>query len=121
MKKILVVDDQENLRQLLQLVLGSGEREIYEAESGERAIEIAHTAEPDLIILDLVMPGGMDGLAALEILKADPQTRRCPVLVLTAWDQLEERERALESGAMEFMAKPFDLRALQQKVSQLLA
>lgn len=120
MKRILVVDDQPNIRRLVQLTLDSEERQILEAESGEEAIELAHTEGPDLIILDLVMPGGMDGLEALEILQADPQTRQCPVLILTAWDEKGERRRALAAGARAYMVKPFDLHTLQQRVNQLL-
>lgn len=120
MKRILVVDDQPNIRQLIELTLRAADRQILEAESGEQALEIAHGAPPDLIILDLMMPGGMDGLAAVEKLRADPETHRCPVLILTAKAQKEERERALDAGADDYMTKPFSLTLLQQKVEALV-
>jgi CheY-like chemotaxis protein len=120
MKRILVVDDQPNIRQLIGITLRAAGRQILEAESGEQAIALAHRARPDLIIMDLMMPGGMDGLAATEQLKADPGTRDCPVLILTAKAQREERERALGAGADDFLTKPFRLDILQQKVTALV-
>lgn len=120
MKKILVVDDQPTIRRLVEISLRSGDRQILEAESGERAIEVAHDQKPDLIIMDLMMPGGMDGFEAVEILKADPATRDCPVLVLTAKDQKAERLKAFEIGAGDYLAKPFKLDVLVKKVENLL-
>lgn len=121
MKKILVVDDQPTIRRLVEISLRSPERQILEAESGERAIEVALADKPDLIIMDLMMPGGMDGFEAVEILKANPDTRDCPVLVLTAKDQKAERLRAFELGAGDYLAKPFKLDSLVRKVENLLS
>ena len=120
MKKILVVDDQPTIRRLVEISLRTADRQILEAESGEQAIEIAHSEKPDLIIMDLMMPGGMDGFAAVEILKADPATRDCPVLVLTAKDQKAERQRAFEVGTGDYLAKPFKLEVLARKVEGLM-
>ena len=120
MKKILVVDDQQTIRRLLEISLRSPERTILEAESGERAIEVAHAERPDLIIMDLMMPGGMDGFEAVSLLKKDRATRDCPVLILTAKDRNEERERAIEVGAGDYLAKPFRLAQLIEKVNGLL-
>ncbi len=120
MKKILVVDDQPTIRRLVEISLRSADREILEAESGEKAIEVAHSQKPDLIIMDLMMPGGMDGFEAVQILKSNPETRDCPVLVLTAKDQKAERTRAFEIGAGDYLAKPFKLNVLMNKVEKLL-
>lgn len=121
MKRILVVDDQANIRRLVEISLGSEDRQILEAESGEEAIEIAHHEGLDLIILDLVMPGGIDGLEALEALKADMKTRDCPVLILSAKDQPFEKDRAFEIGASDYLTKPFRLDLLKKKVDRILA
>ena len=121
MQRILVVDDQPNIRQLVEITLRAADRQIFEAESGERAIEVAHAEPMDLIIMDLMMPGGMDGIAAVKQLKADPETRGCPVLILTAKDQQCERERAMAVGASDYLAKPFKLTMLQKKVEDLVA
>lgn len=120
MKRILIVDDQPNMRQLLQISLKSGDRQILEADSGERAIEMARLERPDLIIMDLVMPG-MGGLDAVEILKSDEKTLGCPVLVLTAKDQNQERERAFRMGVSDYVVKPFRIDLLQQQVEKILA
>jgi CheY-like chemotaxis protein len=120
MKRILVVDDQANIRQLVEMTIGSADRQILAAETGEQAIDIAHQGRLDLIIMDLVMPGGMDGIKALELLKADPQTRDCPVLMLSAWDRQSERDRAFASGASGYLTKPFRLDTLQQSVTEIL-
>jgi CheY-like chemotaxis protein len=120
MKKILVVDDQPTIRRLVEISLRSADRQILEAESGEQAIEIALEEKPDLIIMDLMMPGGMDGFEAVKILKGQAATRDCPVLVLTAKDQKAERQRAFEIGAGDYLAKPFKLEMLMKKVENLL-
>lgn len=120
MKRILVVDDQPNIRLLVKIGLRGENREILEAESGERAIEIARMEKLDLIIMDLIMPGGMHGLDAVEILRSDPQTRNCPVLIITARDQKSERERAREIGVADYLPKPFRLDVLQKKVERML-
>ncbi len=120
MKKILVVDDQQAIRRLVEISLQSAERLILEAESGEQAIEIARSEAPDLIIMDLMMPGGIDGFQAIQRLRASPGSVNCPVLVLTAKDQKMERARAFEVGASDYLAKPFRLDALMEKVTKLL-
>ena len=121
MKKILVVDDQPTIRRLVEISLRSEDRKILEAESGERAIEVAQSELPDLIIMDLMMPGGMDGFEAVEFLNSNPSTQNCPVLVLTAKDQKAERLRAFEIGAGDYLAKPFKLDVLVKKVESLLS
>ncbi|MFA5514722.1 MAG: response regulator [Desulfuromonadales bacterium] len=120
MKKILIVDDQPTIRRLVEISLQTVDRLILEAESGEDAIEVARAETPDLIIMDLMMPGGMDGFQAIERIKENPQTSDCPVLVLTAKDQRLERLRAFEVGANDYLAKPFKLDVLLKKVETLL-
>ncbi len=120
MKKILVVDDQPTIRRLVEITLRGEDRQVVEAESGEQAIAMAKAEKPDLIIMDLMMPGGMDGFQAVEVLKADPATRACPILVLTAKDQAAERKRAFEVGAEDYLAKPFNLDDLVRKAEGLL-
>jgi DNA-binding response OmpR family regulator len=120
MKKILVVDDQATIRRLVQISLKSTERQILQAESGEQAIDLARTERPDLIIMDIMMPGGMDGFEAVAALREQPETRECPVLILTAKDQKSERIRAVEMGVGDYLAKPFKLESLVHKVDNLL-
>ncbi|WP_432821769.1 response regulator [Trichloromonas sp.] len=120
MKTIMVVDDQPNIRQLVEIALKKDGRRILAVESGERAIEVALSESPDLIIMDVMMPGGMDGFQTIEILRSNPVTCACPVLVLTAKSQESEKRRSEEVGAEGYMAKPFRLTALVEHVERLL-
>ncbi|MCD6526190.1 MAG: response regulator [Desulfuromonas sp.] len=119
MKRILVVDDHEAVRQLLALVLKGKGRELQFATSGEQALQVVRQQRPDLILLDVMMPGGMDGYTVTEKLKADPQLR-CPVLIMTAKVQEQDRINAEAAGADDYIGKPFDMRLLNQKVASLL-
>lgn len=120
MKTIMVVDDQPNIRQLVEIALRKDGRRILAVESGERAIEMAVSDPPDLIIMDIMMPGGMDGFETIEILKSNPATCSCPVLVITAKSQDSERLRSEQVGAAGYMAKPFKLTTLVDHVERLL-
>ena len=120
MKKILIVDDQEEIRRLVDITLKVENYQILQAESGEEAIEIVKAEKPDLIIMDIMMPGGIDGLEATRILKNDPETRECPVIMLTAKGQSYEMEDGLAAGADDYFAKPFSPLALIKKVAELI-
>lgn len=121
MKKILIVDDQADVRKLLAIVLGRKDRTLLYAASGEEAIVIAHAEIPDLILLDVMMPGGMDGYQAARILKTEDATRDCPIIAMTARAQEEDRQEAFAAGADAYVSKPFDMGDLQVKVETLLA
>lgn len=121
MKSILVVDDQPTIRQLLEVSLSGPGREILLAESGEQALDIARLRTPDLIIMDIMMPGGMDGFEAVRQMRSDPSISDCPVLILTAKDQQSERGRALEMGVDGYLSKPFRLDELLGQVERLMA
>ncbi|SDL69281.1 two-component system, OmpR family, response regulator MprA [Geoalkalibacter ferrihydriticus] len=120
MKNILVVDDQASIRQIVKLTLDSEPFHFFEAESGEKALEIAQRENLDLIILDMVMPGGIDGLETLKALKGRQKTRDCPVLILTAKNQQATLDRALEIGASGYLTKPFKIEILRQDVRDLI-
>ncbi len=121
MKKILIVDDQADVRKLLAIVLGRKDRNLLYAASGEEAIVIAHAEIPDLILLDVMMPGGMDGYQAARILKSEDATCGCPIIAMTARAQEEDRQEAFAAGADAYVSKPFDMGDLQVKVETLLA
>ncbi len=120
MKTIMVVDDQPNIRQLVEIALRKDGRRILTVASGEQAIEVALSDPPDLIIMDIMMPGGMDGFQAIEILKSNPATCSCPILVITAKSQDAEMRRSAQVGAQGYMAKPFKLADLIEHVERLL-
>ena len=121
MKKILIVDDQATIRQLLEISLKTKDRNILLAASGEEALEIARGKKPDLVIMDLMMPGGMDGFETIERLRNDVGIADCPVMILTAKDQQAERKRAAEMKVDDYLAKPFRLEDLFSRVTHLLA
>jgi CheY-like chemotaxis protein len=108
-KKILVVDDQPMLREFIEVVIRDEGRKVLQAESGERALEIARLEKPDLILMDIMMPGGMDGL-----------TRNCAIVAVTAKVQRGDRLDALAAGVDGYLAKPFTLAELRKKVGKFL-
>ena len=120
MKKILVVDDQLEVRELVSVTLRSDDYQVIQAESGKKAIEVARTEKPDLIIMDIMMPGGMDGLEATHIIKNDPETKDCQIVMLTAKGQQVDREKGVEAGADDYFVKPFSPLELIKKVEEIL-
>jgi DNA-binding response OmpR family regulator len=120
MKKILIVDDHEKVRVLVRKTLSFGDYLILEAGTGEDAVRIARAECPEVIIMDIMMPGKIDGLAAVRIIKRDPGTKDCYVMMLTAKGQESDRKKGLESGADDYFAKPFRPRDLIAKVDEIL-
>lgn len=120
MKKILIVDDRLEVRELVEVTLRPGDYKIMQAESGERAVEIARAEQPDLIIMDVMLPGGMDGLETTRILKKDPATRTSTILMLTAKGQQIDRKAGLDAGADDYFVKPFRPLELIKKVEEIL-
>jgi DNA-binding response OmpR family regulator len=120
LKTILIVDDQATIRHLLEISLRTENRAILLAASGEQALEMARGKKLDLVIMDLMMPGGMDGFETIECLRNDAAVAACPVLILTAKDQHAERMRAAEMNVDDYLAKPFKLEDLFDRVNRLL-
>ncbi len=106
--KVLVVDDEADIRRIAQLALTRiGGLEVVEARSGAEALEIARAAAPDVVLLDVMMPG-MDGPETLQALRADATTAAIPVVFLTAKALETEQRRLLDLGAAGVLVKPFD-------------
>ena len=104
---IVLVDDEEHIREVLEYNLKLDGFEVHAASDGPSGLELARTKEPDLILLDWMLPG-MDGLQVLSELKADEKTKDIPVFMLTAKSMMTEVGRALYEGADEYITKPFD-------------
>ena len=113
--KILIVDDMPANLQILRGALEPEGYNILIATNGEGAIKSAGAANPDLILLDVQMPG-MDGFEACRVLKADPGTREIPVIFLTAQVEIDDVVKGLELGAVDYVTKPFDSRELLRRV-----
>lgn len=120
MKKILIVDDQADIRRLVELAAESAGRLILTTDNGTDAVQIARREVPDLIFMDIMMPGEVDGFQATRLLKADVSTCRCPIVAMTAKMSREEREQTLDAGADTFLGKPFLLAELREKISEFL-
>jgi len=112
---ILVVDDEEDILELVRYNLARNHYRVEEASTGEEAISKARTALPDLIVLDLMLPG-VDGLEVCKILKNDPQTSHIPILMLTAKGEEADIVTGLELGADDYVTKPFSPRVLMARV-----
>jgi len=114
---VLVVEDDHVLREFLCFALAD-EFEVVDAVTGEEAVEIARRSAPDVVVLDVMLPGA-SGLDVVRQMRADPTLKDVPVLVMTAFSEIEPAE-AEAAGASDFLAKPFDVRELTEAVKELL-
>ena len=120
MKKILIVDDQREVRELVEVTLNIGDYDINQAENGEIALELARRELPDLILLDVHMPGELDGFEVCETLKKDPETSGITIIMLTAMGQEVDKESGGEAGCDGYFTKPFSPLELMNKVEEIL-
>jgi CheY-like chemotaxis protein len=116
---ILIADDHEDNRELMQLLLQSAGYSVREAKDGSECLTIARDELPDLIVMDLSMPV-LDGWGLFDELKTDHQTRTIPCLAVTAHAELD-RNRALETGFSAYLSKPFKSEAFLATVATLLS
>lgn len=116
--RVLIVDDVATNRLVLQNRLSRAYYDVIDAENGLEALDKAKSMEPDIILLDVMMPG-IDGFETCRLLKSDPRTLHIPVVMLTALDKLDDRVEGLEAGADDFLSKPFEDLALMSRVASL--
>jgi two-component system cell cycle response regulator len=117
--RILIVDDVATNRVILRVKLTAARYNVVEAVDGAEALERARSERPDLILMDLSMPG-LDGMEVCRRLKADPETAQIPVVIFSAYPDPSTKLRVLEAGAEEFMSKPLDEMALMARIRSLL-
>jgi DNA-binding response OmpR family regulator len=115
MKKILVVDDEEDILTFLELVLGEKGYSVVTAASGPEALTRAQLEKPDLVLLDVMMPQ-MDGWEVLKLLRVDDATAKIPVAMLSARTEAKDRVQGLQEGAIDYICKPFSLQELLSKI-----
>jgi DNA-binding response OmpR family regulator len=120
MKNILLVDDHPDIRRLVRLTLGNAFN-INEAEDGDSGLAMAREFKPDLMVLDVMMPGSLSGLDVLDALKADPQLQQIHVILVTAKGQEFDREEGLRRGAVDYFVKPFSPLKLATRIKELMA
>jgi two-component system phosphate regulon response regulator PhoB len=116
---ILIVDDEEDIRELVELNLRREGYQTLTCDTGERALELVDSKRPDLVVLDLMLPG-VDGLEVCKRLKADPDTRQVPVVMLTAKGEEADIVAGLELGADDYVTKPFSGKVLVARVRRVL-
>jgi len=118
-KRILVVEDQEDNRQILRDLLANAGYEMIEAEDGQQALDQAAKHRPDLILMDIQLPV-MDGYEATRRIKADPNLNAIPIIVVTSYALSGDEEKARGAGCDAYVAKPYSPRALLAKVREYL-
>lgn len=118
--RILVVEDQDSIRRMIEALVVARGYEVTTANNGTKAIDLASTDAPDMVILDLMIPGH-DGFEVCQRLRNDPSTRKVPVIVISALDDPESRLRAETAGATAYYTKPFSPMALLAEIDRLKA
>ena len=119
-RTVLICDNEEVLRALVRAALDGHGYELVEARDGDESVELARRVRPDLIVLDMMMPG-RTGLEVLQELRSDGALAAVPVVMLTARTQAADREAAAAGGADRFLPKPFSPLELASIVDELLA
>lgn len=119
--KVLIVDDQADIRRMMAISLGD-EFDLLEAEDGLTALEMLRQHRPDVVLLDIMMPGGLDGLQVLEIIRADAVLKATRVILVSAKGQVSDYELGMQKGANAYFVKPFSplqlLAAIHEQLSQ---
>lgn len=118
--KILYVEDHPAQSDIMKQLLEFSGYDVILARSGEEGVEKAHAEQPDIILMDLRMPG-IGGIEAVKRLKHDSAVSQIPVIVISAWTTRRNREEALEAGAARFIAKPVDIRRLVDEIDKLVS
>jgi len=119
-KKILVVDDEESIRTVLEFTLAQAGYDADTAANGDECLEKVYAFGPDLIILDLMMPQ-VDGWEVMRLLRANPETEKIPIVLLTAKGEIHDKLTALQQGATDYVTKPFSKSDLLQRLGEILA
>ena len=107
LKKVLIIEDQPDIRKLVKMTLDFSDYELHEASEAETGFGMVKAIQPDLILLDIMMPGEINGLQLCAMLKGMEKYRHIPIILLTARGQVADRQAGLEAGADEYLVKPF--------------
>ena len=116
-KRILVVEDQEDNRKIVRDLLSSAGYEVIEATTGTEGVAVAEVETPDLILMDIQLPG-IDGYEAARQIKANPALRHIPIIAVTSYALSGDEAKAVEAGCDAYFAKPFSPRKLLSKIRE---
>jgi DNA-binding response OmpR family regulator len=119
-RKILVVDDEDDILHFLELVLKEKGYDVVTASNGHDALTAAQIEKPDLVLLDIMMPQ-MDGWEVLKLLRVDDETADIPVAMLSARTEAKDRVQGLQEGAIDYICKPFALQELLGKIETIFS
>jgi DNA-binding response OmpR family regulator len=119
--RILIVEDQADIRKLIRMTLEFSDFELHEAADGESGLELARSVRPHLMLLDVMMPGRLDGFQVCRAIKADPQLKATLVVMLTARGQSSDVSAGEQSGADAYLVKPFSPLELIDRVEAMVA
>lgn len=119
MKRVLIVEDQPDIRKLIRMTLEFEAYEIHEADDGASGLRMASALQPDLVLLDVMMPGELDGLQVCQRIKSDAMLAGVRVVLLTARGQTRDREAGQRAGADEYLVKPFSPLQLIDTIERL--
>jgi DNA-binding response OmpR family regulator len=122
MHKVLIVDDQADIRRMMNIALGE-DFDLLEAADGLTALDMVRQHRPDVVLLDVMMPGGLDGLQVLQKIRADPRLMHTRVILVSAKGQVSDYELGMQMGANAYFVKPFSplqlLVAINDQIAQL--
>lgn len=119
-KKILIIEDQADIRKLVKMTVNINDCEVYEASDAESGFAMVKAIKPDIILLDIMMPGEINGLQLCVILKSDERFKGIPIVMVTARGQLADKRAGLEAGADAYISKPFSPIKLIETVESFL-
>lgn len=114
--RILVCEDQDSIRHMIETLVSASGHQVAAVDMGTKAVERALAEDFDILLLDLMLPGGLDGFAVCERLRADPKTADLPIFIISAMDDADSRARAQKLGANAFYSKPFSPLALLKDI-----
>ena len=119
-KTILMVEDRPEIRKLVTMAMRTLPYEVIEADSGEAGLKKVAELRPDLVLLDVMMPGHLDGLSVCRAIKGNPELAAIPVVMVSALTQASDLKLAREAGADDYLTKPFSLFGLMATIDRLI-
>ena len=119
--RILVIEDSDSIRHMIEALVSARGHEVEAVSTGAKGIDAAMARPPEVILLDLHLPGAFDGFAVCRALREVDETRQVPIIIISAMTDDESKERALEAGASAFYTKPFSPTALLKELESVPA